>query len=207
MLVVGLGGEAGASGPSPVQVTCTNLKRNSAGLTLSGCNDDGDTGGGGMMGISEAVKGSVTITVTWNSGLTTVEANPAGHVLGGAGPLLARRRRVEQTFYSASKFEGTVTRGTASDLIGGAAKVTTCEFSKTFKVRVEEQAEYRCDLLSDCPPRLQGHRAESGQKASSCPCPRCRRIPLKIDQPPPERFVRVDPAGGCNPSVWRSTCL
>ncbi len=137
MLVVGTGGEAGASGPSPVQVTCTNLKGNSAGLTLSGCNDDGDTGGGGMMGIGEGINGSVTITVTWNSGLTTVEANPGGQVLGGAHP--ACQAPPGYTFDSMSKFKGTVTGGTASDLIGGAAKVTNCEFSKTYKVRVENK--------------------------------------------------------------------
>jgi hypothetical protein len=137
ILVVGTGGEAGASGPSPAQVTCTNLKGNSTGLTLSGCNDDGDTGGGGMMGISEGINGSVTIMVTWKTGLTTVEANPGGQVLGGTHP--ACQPPPGYTFDSVSKFKGIVTGGTASDLIGGAAKVTTCEFSKTYKVRVENK--------------------------------------------------------------------
>jgi hypothetical protein len=128
-LVVGTGGEAGASEPSPVQVTCTNLNGGSGSLTLSGCDDHRDSGGGGVMQISEGINGSVTISVTWNSGLTTVEPVTEGRVLNGAGDRCQPPRGY--TNDSEAKFKGTVTGGTASDLVGGAAKSTICGFSKS----------------------------------------------------------------------------
>jgi hypothetical protein len=137
MLVVGTDGEAGASDPSPLQVTCTNLIGGSASQTLSGCDHHRDSGGGGMMQTSEGINGSVTISVTWNSGLTTVEPVTEGRVLTGAGDRCQPPR--EYTNDSETKFKGIVTGGTASDLVGGAAKSTICVFSKSNTLLVENK--------------------------------------------------------------------
>ena len=128
-LVIGTGSEAAASGLSPVQVTCTTMKGGSDTQTLSGCDRHGDTGGGGSILITEGINGSITIAVTWNSGLTTVEANPSGHVIQGMyDPCHPPRGYTND---SEVKFKGIVTGGTASDLVGGAAKATICAFSKS----------------------------------------------------------------------------
>jgi hypothetical protein len=134
MLVVGTGGEAGASGRSPVQVTCTSesgrVSPSSGSDTLSGCNHHKITGGGGAISTIEGINGSVTISVTWNSGLTTVDPTGSRVVSGQYDPCQPPRGYTND---SEVKWKGTVTGGTASDLIGGAAKSTICVFSKINK--------------------------------------------------------------------------
>jgi hypothetical protein len=138
LLVVGTGGEAGASGPSPVQVTCTSQSGragpSSGSDTLSGCNHHRITGGEGALSTIEGINGSVTIRVTWNSGLTTVDPT-GGRVLSGNSDLC--RPPPGYTNDSEVKWKGTVTGGTASALVGGAAKSTICVFGKINKPYVE----------------------------------------------------------------------
>ncbi len=137
MLVVGTGGDAGASEPSPVLVACTSQSGGQDSQTLSGCNHHKITGGGGVIQTAEGINGSVTISVTWNSGLTTVEPVTEGHVLTGAGDRCQPPRGY--TNDSETKFKGIVTGGTASDLVGGAAKSTICVFSKSNTLLVENK--------------------------------------------------------------------
>lgn len=128
MSVVAAGGEAGASKSKPVRVTCTSLRGGSDGQTLSVCDDPSDTAGGGVIQTSENIEGAVTNTVTWNTGLTTIEPVTEGQVLTGmqdrCKPPPGYRKDSEV------KFKGTVTGGTAADLVGGLAKSTVCVFSQ-----------------------------------------------------------------------------
>jgi hypothetical protein len=134
ILVVGTGGEVGASEPNPVQVTCTSqsgrVGPSSGSDTLSDCNHQRITGGGGAVSTIEGINGSVTISVTWNSGLTTVDPT-GGRVVSGKSDLCQPPRGYIND--SEVKWEGTVTGGTASALVGGAARSTICLFSKINK--------------------------------------------------------------------------
>jgi len=129
LLTVAAPGIAGAK-TKPVTGTCSSLSGNATSQTLSGCTDPADTGGTGVSTTtSEAISGSTvsgTDSVTWSTSKTstesftgTLKSGKADKCTAGAG----------QTNLYEVKEKGSVTGGTATDLVGGKTKGTICVFS------------------------------------------------------------------------------
>lgn len=126
------GGIAAAKQAKAVTGTCSSLSGGATEQTLSGCSDTADTGGGGTSTItSETITGNKatsTDTITWNSGLTSVESSSNTLKTGKADKC---HPSAGQTNLYEVKEKGRVTGGTATDLINGKAKGTVCVFTIT----------------------------------------------------------------------------
>ena len=126
---------AGAAKHRPVTGTCSSLSGTSS-QTLSGCTDLSDTGGGGISTTTENNQEGVTTTLTWNTGLTSIESITQAKVLTGKQDKCISPQGY--TNDSEVKFlKGEVTGGTASDLIGGRSRGTVCVYSQGSTVLVE----------------------------------------------------------------------
>ncbi len=95
-----------------------------------------DTGGGGVGSTTENSHGGVTTTVTWHTGLTSIETITKARVLSGTldkcAPPKGYRNDSEVKWTS-----GKVTGGTAHELVGGRTKSTVCVYSQGPTLLVE----------------------------------------------------------------------
>ena len=126
-----------------VKGTCTGESGNATSQTLTGCTVAADTGGSGVTVVnSETVTGTApkqtvtgTSTITWSTSKTTVESF-TGQLLTStadkcpAGP-------AGFTAAAEVKEKGSVTGGTATDLVGGKVKGTSCVYSMGATILVE----------------------------------------------------------------------
>jgi hypothetical protein len=137
LLTVAAPGVAGAK-TKPVTGICTGLSGDSTSQTLSGCGDAADTSGGGVSTTtSESVSGSSvtgTDSVAWNSSKTSTESFTGKLKSGKADKCTPSAG--ETNLYEV-KEKGSVTGGTATDLIGGKTKGTICVFNGSSGIVVQ----------------------------------------------------------------------